>query len=47
MPFRFQKKVLIIHDPLDPDYQAFLLSLTAEPTEADKDMGLSGTELRK
>ncbi|KAG0042863.1 hypothetical protein BGZ83_012085 [Gryganskiella cystojenkinii] len=28
----------------DPDYQAFLQSLTAEPTEAEKEMKLSGTE---
>ncbi|KAI8603329.1 Smg-4/UPF3 family-domain-containing protein, partial [Dissophora ornata] len=30
---------------LDPDYIAFIQSLNAEPTEADKEMKLSGTEL--
>lgn len=30
---------------VDPEYIAFLQSMNAEPTEADKEMKLSGTEL--
>jgi hypothetical protein len=32
---------------LDPDYIAFLQSLTADPTDAEKEMKLSGTEQRE
>jgi hypothetical protein len=32
---------------LDPDYISFLQSLTADPTDAEKEMKLPGTEQRE
>jgi len=38
-------EVIMVSFVIDPEYIAFLESMNAEPTDADKEMKLSETEL--